>query len=158
TWIYTYDAFGNRIATTHNGQTTRYVIDPTGLGNVAAEYDGSGSLTARCEHGFGLLARNDAANNSAWYTFSAIGHTSELTDSAAAVANAYAYDPFGLSLGKTETIPNPFEFVGEFGVINDGNGLSFMRARRYNPTIGRFVQPDPIGLVGGFNLYNYGEN
>ena len=69
-WTYTYDAFGNRVAATHNGQTTRYVIDPTGLGNVAAEYDGGGSLIARYEHGFGLLARNDVAGNPAYYTFS----------------------------------------------------------------------------------------
>src|SRR5439155_8325497 len=30
-WTYQSDAFGNRIATTHNGQTTRYLIDPSGL-------------------------------------------------------------------------------------------------------------------------------
>ncbi|MCW5553063.1 MAG: hypothetical protein KIS67_13000 [Verrucomicrobiae bacterium] len=158
TWTYTYDAFGNRVAAAHNGQTTRYVIDPTGLGNVAAEYDGGGSLIARYEHGFGLLARSDAAGDPAFYTFSAIGHTSELTDPAGAVANAYAYDPFGLSLAKTETIPNPFEFVGEFGVMNEGNGLEFMRARFYIGAQGRFVQADPSGLLGGLNSYFYARN
>ncbi|MBE7502048.1 MAG: hypothetical protein HS113_17490, partial [Verrucomicrobiales bacterium] len=158
TWTYTYDAFGNRIAATHNGQTTRYVVDPTGLGNVAAEYDGGGSLIARYEHGFGLLARTDAAGNPAFYTFSAIGHTSELTGPYGAVANAYAYDPFGLSLAKTETIPNPFEFVGEFGVINGGNGLEFIRARDYAPSHARFFQLDPIGIAGGVNLYAYTGN
>lgn len=158
TWTYTYDAFGNRIAATHNGQTTRYVIDPTGLGNVAAEYDGGGSLIARYEHGFGLLARTDAAGDPAFYTFSAIGHTSELTDPSGAVANAYAYDPFGLSLAKTETIPNPFEFVGEFGVMNEGNGLEFMRARFYSAPRGNFLNPDPIGLEGGLNVYRYAGN
>jgi RHS repeat-associated protein len=158
TWIYAYDAFGNRIAATHNGQTTRYVVDPTGLGNVAAEYDGGGSLIARYEHGFGLLARADAAGDPAFYTFSAIGHTSELTDPSGAVANAYAYDPWGISLGKTETIPNPFEFVGEFGVMNEGNGLEFMRARAYHASLGKFIQPDPVGIIGGIALYRYAKN
>jgi len=157
-WEYAYDAFGNRIAATHNGDATRYIIDPTGLGNVAAEYDGGGSLIARYEHGFGLLARSDAAGNPAFYTFSAIGHTSELTDPTGAVANAYAYDPFGLSLAKTETIPNPFEFVGEFGVMNEGNGLEFMRARFYAANAGRFLSPDPINISGGFNLYAYANS
>ncbi|HKQ37955.1 MAG TPA: RHS repeat-associated core domain-containing protein, partial [Verrucomicrobiae bacterium] len=157
-WTYTYDAFGNRIAAAHNGQTTRYVIDPTRLGNVAAEYDGGGSLIARYEHGFGLLARSDAAGSPAYYTFSAIGHTTELTDPSGAVANAYAYDPFGLSLAKTETIPNPFEFVGEFGVMNEGNGLEFMRARFHVPKTGRFLQPDPNNIGGGLNMYTYARN
>ena len=63
-----------------------------------------------------------------------------------------------MSLGKTETVPNPFEYVGEYGVMNDGNGLDFMRARHYQPDGGRFVQPDPIGMVGGYNLYAYAYN
>src|SRR5207245_1086918 len=56
TWTYRYDAFGNRVGATRNGATTSYVIDPAGLGNVAAEYDGSGQLIARYDHGYGLLA------------------------------------------------------------------------------------------------------
>jgi RHS repeat-associated protein len=158
TWTYTYDGFGNRVAVTHNGQITCYVIDPTGLGNVAAEYGGGGGLIARYEHGFGLLVRSDGARKPAYYTFSAIGHTSELTDPSGVVANAYAYDPFGLSLAKTETIPNPFEFVGEFGVMNEGNGLEFMRNRFYQSSIGHFVQQDRLSVLGGLNRYAYCEN
>ncbi|WP_254048861.1 RHS repeat-associated core domain-containing protein [Gilliamella sp. N-G2] len=30
--------------------------------------------------------------------------------------------------------------------------------RYYDPDIGRFTQPDPIGLLGGFNLYQYAPN
>ena len=32
TWTYTYDALGNRVAMSHNGAVTRYMVDPTGLG------------------------------------------------------------------------------------------------------------------------------
>ena len=79
TWTYTYDAFGDRIASTHNSVTTHYVVDPWGLGDVAAEYDGTGALIARYDHGFGLLSRTDASSNPAYYTFDAIGNTRELT-------------------------------------------------------------------------------
>src|SRR5262249_26287923 len=120
TWTYRYDAFGNRIASTHNGVTTKYVIDPAGLGNLASEYDGSGNLVARYDYGYGLLARCDATGNPDYYTFSAIGNTSEMTNAATKVVNSYAYDPFGVSLGKTETVVNPFEYVGEYGVTSEG--------------------------------------
>ena len=156
--IYAYDALGNRGASTHNGQTTRYVTDPAGLGNVAAEYDDSGNLIARYEHGFGLLSRTDAAGSPAFYTFSAIGHTSELTKQTGSVADSYAYDPFGISLAKTETIPNPFVYVGECGVRDEGNGLHFMRARFYDGACGRFVSTDPEWILGGLNRYTYALN
>lgn len=38
------------------------------------------------------------------------------------------------------------------------DGLYYHRARMYAPAIGRFAQPDPIGLAGGNNLYAYVEN
>jgi hypothetical protein len=36
-------------------------------------------------------------------------------------------------------VVNPFEYVGEYGVMNEGNGLEFMRARFHMPAIGRFT-------------------
>ena len=159
TWTYAYDAFGQRIASTHNGVTTDYVIDPIGLGNVAAEYDDAGSLVARYDHGYGLVARTDAASDPAYYTFDALGSTSELTDGTGTATNLYRYDAFGKLLSGTETISNPFLFVGEYGVIQEQTGLSFMRARYYNPSLGRFESADPIGLCGGdFSLYRYAAN
>nr|WP_269147128.1 RHS repeat-associated core domain-containing protein [Gilliamella apicola] len=37
-------------------------------------------------------------------------------------------------------------------------GLHYNIFRYYYPDIGRFTQPDPIGLAGGFNLYQYAPN
>ncbi|MCG8430496.1 MAG: RHS repeat-associated core domain-containing protein [Candidatus Omnitrophica bacterium] len=37
----------------------------------------------------------------------------------------------------------------------DGDDLLFMRARYYKPSVGRFINKDPIGLAGGINLYGY---
>src|SRR5205823_10750042 len=107
---------------------------------------------------YGLLTRIDAAYVSAFYICQAFVHTSDLTDAAGSVLNAYAYDPFGVSLGKTETVANPFEYVGEYGVMDEGNGLEFMRARYYHSGEGRFTQPDPTGIVGGLDLYSYSLN
>ena len=159
TWEYTYDALGNRVAVEHDGVVTRYVHDPIGLVDVAAEYDGGGALVAQYVHGFGLVARINAAGDAAYYAFDATGHTRQLTDDAGAVANTYDYTPFGISLQADETMPNPFRYVGRFGIIAEGNGLSFMRARYYDSSLGRFVSQDPIGFGGQqANLHTYAAN
>jgi RHS repeat-associated protein len=38
------------------------------------------------------------------------------------------------------------------------SGLYYYRARTYSPTLGRFLQPDPIGYTAGNNLYAYVGN
>jgi RHS repeat-associated protein len=155
TWAYAYDAFGNQVAAKHNGVATNYVLDPTGMRTVAAEYDGAGNLLGRYDQGYGLVSRTSTTNSPTYYTFSGIGNTSELTDSTGSVLNSYAYDPFGVSHSKSEIVPNPFQNVGEFGVMSQENGLQLMRAREYDPTQGRFLQIDPIGIAGSLNTYNY---
>ena len=157
-WAYNYDALGNRIASTHNGVAVNYVVDPIGYGDVAAEYDSNGDLIARYDHGFGLIDRTDAGSVAAYYTFDAIGSTNELTSATGSVLNTYSYDPFGISLAKSESVSNSFQYVGEYGVMHEGNGLEFMRARCYSATMGRFVSADPIGVNGGLNLYRYARN
>jgi RHS repeat-associated protein len=55
-----------------------------------------------------------------------------------------------------QTNASSFQYTGR---ENDGTGLSFDRARYYNPTLGRFISEDPIGFRGGrVNLYSYVEN
>jgi len=157
-WTYTYDALGQRVASTENGTTTRYVIDPTGLGNVVGEYNGSGNLIAHYDHGFGLLSRIDAAGDSAYYTFDALGSTSELTNASCAILNSYVDAPFGSILRQTGCSPNLFQFVGELGVMAESNGLDYMRARFYSANLGRFLAPDPIGVAGDLNIYRYAGN
>ena len=149
TWDYTYDALGNRVAVAHDGQTTRYLNDPVGLVDVAAEYNGAGMLVARYDHGLGLAARVDGAGAAAFYDFDALGHTRELTDAGGGVANHYDYDPFGVPLLVREVIANPFQYVGRFGVMSEGNGLQFMRARFFTGDLGAFLSEDPIGYDGG---------
>ncbi|MCG8430499.1 MAG: RHS repeat-associated core domain-containing protein [Candidatus Omnitrophica bacterium] len=50
---------------------------------------------------------------------------------------------------------NSFRYVGKYGVMADADDLLYMRARYYKPSIGRFINKDPIGLRGGINLYGY---
>lgn len=157
TFSYEYDALGNRIATVHNGERTEYLIDPFDLGNVVGEYNGSGGLIANYVHGNGLVGRFNSSNV-AYYDSDYIGSTVGVTNATGDYVNRYFYQPFGQEIFETETIANPFEFVGKWGVMDEANGLDFMRARFYSPSDGRFISSDPIGIAGGINLYGYVNN
>lgn len=50
------------------------------------------------------------------------------------------------------------EFAVPGAVSGPGNGLHYNTLRYYDPDIGRFTTPDPIGLAGGVNLYRYAPN
>ncbi|NJN12549.1 MAG: hypothetical protein HC815_33155 [Richelia sp. RM1_1_1] len=157
TWSYEYDALGNRIASIQDGQRTDYLLDPTGLGDVVGEYS-SGNV-ARYTHGLGLVSRVDGSNAASYYDADAIGSVVGLTGASGDYVNSYSYLPFGEDLSKSESVANPFEFVGEWGVMDEGNRLDFMRARFYMPGDGRFISDDPIGLFGGdSNIRRYVKN
>ncbi len=158
-WIYTYDALGNRIATDNNGVVTNFLIDPAGYGNLIAEYDSSGDMVAKYEHGFGLLSKTEQSGDSYWYHFNAIGSTSEITTEDAAISNTYNYSPFGLILSETEIVSNPFKYVGESGIEQTNAGLYYMRKRLYDSLIGRFISMDPVKITAGdINYYRYVRN
>ena len=53
-------------------------------------------------------------------------------------------------------VGNPLRFQGQ--QVDDETGLSYNRHRYYDPSTGRFVSNDPIGLQGGINLFQYAEN
>jgi RHS repeat-associated protein len=155
-----YDALGNRISAARSGTVTKYIIDPSGsMANVIAETNSAGAITAYYIHGIGLIARIDALTNEArYYHYDRTGNTVALTDSSGAVTDQYAYDldPFAFNVTKSESTSNPFTFVGQFGVMDEGDNLFFMRARYYDAAEGKFLNEDPIGFEGGdLNLYAY---
>jgi RHS repeat-associated protein len=122
-----------------------------------AEMDATNNITAYYVYGpGGILSRITPAGNVYYYHHDNLGSTVAITDSAGNIINKYAYDSFGKVLNQVETISNPFKYVGALGVMDDGNGLLYMRARYYDPEVGRFISKDPIGFAGGdLNLYNY---
>jgi len=71
-FLYTYDALGNRAAVSRDGVAKLYLHDPAGLVDVAAEYDGAGSLVARYIHGAGLIATEDPLGDRSYFGYDAI--------------------------------------------------------------------------------------
>ena len=155
---YSYDALGNRIAKEVNTTTTKYVVNPAaGLPSVIAETDVNGTITAYYVYGLGLISKIDASGEDAYYyQYDGLGSTVAITDENGTIVNKYAYGDFGEEAeNRVEGVSNPFRYVGRYGVQTDADDLLYMRARYYKPSVGRFINKDPIGLAGGMNLYNY---
>lgn len=156
---YVYNGDGHRVARTVAGVSTRHVVDPNAeLPNLLAETDAAGALQRSYIYGYGLLAQISAADVSRYYHFDPTGHTLALTDAAGAVSDKYAYTPYGETSASGMTV-NPFRYVGKYGVMEDGNGLHFMRARYYRADIARFVGLDKlegsIDKAQALNRYAY---
>ena len=143
--LYTYNGDGKRLASTRNGIQKRFVLDVSGnMEHVLADTDPSGNILRYYVHGLGLLYAIDAADYTRhYYHYDATGSTLALTDGAQAITDKYVYNPFGVTLGQEGDTPNPFRYVGQYGVAQEQNGLIFMRARFYDSNMGVFISKDP---------------
>ena len=152
---YKYDALGNRYEVNRDGVATTYLVDPN-TSSVLMKKNNSG--TKYFIYGHGLEYSIDSEGNEYYYHYDGTGNTVAITDQDEEIVNLYAYSPYGEVLYSIETVPNSFKYVGKEGVMDDGNGLYYMRARYYDPMLGRFISADPIGHEGGLNLYAYAGN
>ncbi len=157
TYQYSYDAMGNPIATIHDGVTTDELFDPTGSGSLVGQFNGQTAID-HYVYGLGLVAQVGASGAVNAYGFDAQGNTSVLTGPNGAVLDQYTYLPYGALASSSGSTANPFTFSGQWGVISDGSGLAWMQNREYDASLGRFTQPDPTGLAGGLNPYEYAND
>ncbi len=160
---YQYDGLGNRLSATRAGDTTRFILDVTGsLTHVLAESDGNGTISAYYVYGLGLVARITADDEPYYYHYDVRGSTVALTDANGNITDKYAYDPFGILANSEESTTNPFKYVGRFGVMDENNGLASIRARYYNPELGRFITKDPFtgtdDNTQSLNRFIYSQN
>lgn len=76
------------------------------------------------------------------------------SDNTGAVSNKNLYGPFG---EITTLAGTTFGFTGQR--YDAELGLYYFKNRYYSPTLGRFLQPDPIGYTGEeLNIYGYAAN
>src|ERR1043166_2064490 len=140
-----YDGLGNRLARTVNGQTRGFVLDRMGAPTqILLETDTNNAPVAYCVYGLGLAQRISSDGAVATYHFNIQGSTVALTDSVGDVTDSYAYDSFGVLANANGNSPQPFRYLGRYGIIDDSTGLLYARARYFNPQLGRFLTNDPV--------------
>ncbi len=164
-----YNGLGQLSTRASGSDTTRFYYNHAiGGAPIVAEQDEAGGQMLRYyvwTPSGRLLYLIDAAvgNKVYFYHFDQVGSTLVLTDTNAAVTDAWAYDPHGRILERTGSQPQSFTFVGAWGVRQEGeDGLYQMRARYYDAATARFLSPEPIWPQlddpKALNPYQYAAN
>ncbi len=147
-----YNPEGLRDKVEENGVVSKFVFDGD---NVVTELDGEDKLKTSSIRGIKLISQRDGKDNSYYYLNNYHGDVVGLADTDGNVVNSYSYDAFGNTLEANEQGHNRFRYSGE--QFDPVTNHYYLRARFYNPVVGRFTQEDEY-KGDGLNLYAYVEN
>ncbi|EMG7854069.1 glycohydrolase toxin TNT-related protein [Enterobacter hormaechei] len=172
---YHYDALGRRtrkiVTTTHGTTDTRFLWQGYRLLQEQQEsglrstyvYDPNEAWSplARVDH-----LRDQSSGEIYWFNTDLNSAPLEVTDERGAVRWSGQYGSFGevrhqsegfsRVVNRTAMAHQPLRYAGQYA---DGEtGLHYNLFRYYDPQVGRFIVQDPIGLNGGWNLYQYAPN
>ncbi|MCP4489351.1 MAG: hypothetical protein GY820_18880, partial [Gammaproteobacteria bacterium] len=152
---YRYDPFGKRISKTVSGNTTYYYYSEDGL---VAEADGIGAVTTSYHYQLNAPWGTDPmfirqGGVYGYYITDHLGTPQRVVGSNGAVLWGAVYDAFGEAGIVTASLVNNLRFPGQYFDLE--SGLHYNYFRYYDPTTGRYITSDPIGLVGGLNTYAY---
>lgn len=126
-----------------------------------AEYNGAGQLLRRYVHGSGvdepLVWYEGAAVGSANRRYHHVDHQGSVmavADRSGTALQTHTYDPYGVP-ASTNTTPfsTRFQYTGQ--ILLPDLGLYHYKARTYSPSLGRFLQTDPVGYQEDMDLYTY---
>ncbi|HEX8240839.1 MAG TPA: RHS repeat-associated core domain-containing protein [Allosphingosinicella sp.] len=132
--------------------TTRFGYDGTAL---IAEYNGSNALLRRYVHGPGadeplVWYEGTGTSDRRFLHADERGSVIAVTNSSGTTLNVNGYDEYGIPSSGN---PSRFQYTGQTWLPE--LGMYYYKARIYSPTLGRFLQADPIGYSGGMNFYAY---
>lgn len=147
-----YDPAGRLYQLTTSTSTSLFVHDGS---MVIAEYNGSNALLRRFVPGPGV------DEPVVWYEGSGTtdrrflqgderGSIVSISNVSANSLSINTYDEYGIP-GASNA--GRFQYTGQVWLPEIG--LYYYKARMYSPTLGRFVQTDPIGYGDGMEWYNY---
>ncbi|MBZ5539372.1 MAG: hypothetical protein LAN61_02515 [Acidobacteriia bacterium] len=114
-------------------------------GETIAETDLSGNITSEYVFFAGRrIARRDASGNIFFYDADHLGTTRTITDSSGNICYDADLTPYGQEITvHSNSCPQNYKFTGY--ERDQETGLDYAMFRYYNPRLGRFMSPDPLG-------------
>ncbi|MBF0525438.1 MAG: RHS repeat-associated core domain-containing protein [Deltaproteobacteria bacterium] len=150
TTSYAINGLGQRVSKSSTSATTIFVYDEAG--HLLGEYDSAGSVIEETVW-LGSLPVGVLKPGALYYVNpDHLGAPRSIIDSTGAYVWKWDRDPFGNG-APTGTLTYNLRFPGQYFDVE--TGLYYNMARDYNPGLGRYIQSDPIGLLGGVNTYAY---
>jgi RHS repeat-associated protein len=165
TWEAEYDALGRRTRKTWAGRTTEYFWNGDQLaGEIDADgrwrlyiYADSLALTPLLFLDYSSV---DAPIDSGrrYFVFSdQIGTPQRIEDEFGDEVWSAHLRPYGYAeVASDAALQFNLRFPGHY--FDEELGLNYNRFRYYDPILGRYLQSDPIGILGGVNVYAYHPN
>ena len=157
---YSFDELGRLVQVDDGTTVTSYAYDGDGVrqqmvvGGVATDYlqdvvaplpivlrESSGGQASDYLYGNDLVAQLDGVGRVSYYHTDGLGSTTALSDATGASTASYSYDVFGATRTMTGSNGQPFTYAGE--QVDTATGLVYLRARYYDPAVGRLISSDP---------------
>ena len=155
---FAYDSFGERVMKASPEGTSLYPFGD--------DYEITNAVVTKyiSIEGLGVVAKRvtgGPAPGTYWLHTDRLGSIQAITSDgsdpnrpAGTIVFRHAYRPYGETLSQTG---DHTESRGWIDQRNDSeSGLTYLHARYFDPKLGIFLSPDPIGLSGGMNEYGYG--
>ena len=165
---YKYDIYGRRLQKNVNGKILNFTWEGDNLG---MELDGNLQPILRYVYGVGkddvegYVELSEVTGGlfdqykKGWYSYirNQVGTISRVySEYTQEIVDSRIYDVFGNMVNKTGASSGNLGFQSKY--FDQESGLYYFYYRYYNPSNGRFMNEDPIGLIGGLNIYNFVEN
>jgi RHS repeat-associated protein len=136
-----------------SGQTGSALNGAGGIGGLLARSDRNqvipGLVTSGGVSEFGTHSYYHADGN---------GNVTMLIAASQMIVAKYLYDPFGNTLAKCGLLADVNNYGFSSKEWNGNSGLYYYQYRFFDPNLQRWVNRDPLGERGGFNVYEFLEN
>ena len=161
---YGYNGKGEQVRRTQGTDTTYYVYDEAG--RMLGEYGNAGGMQQQVmwfgNMPVGVLHRSGAGHALHYIEPDHLGTPRVIIDGIRNVP-IWTWSIAGEAFGSTPPDEDPdndgvafaFDLRYPGQRYDNTTGLNYNYFRDYDPSTGRYVQSDPIGLMGGINTYGY---
>lgn len=157
---YVYDYLSRlTIRTLPGGASSQHFVQDL-HGNIIAEYSATGTLQREYiwldERPLAVIDHSGTTPKTYHVHTDHLGRPVMMTDNSKSKVWEASYLPFGSVASITGPAAFNYRLPGQWFQLE--SGLHYNWHRHYDPTIGRYLQPDPLGMPDGPNRWAYAQN